>query len=506
MLASAGWAVKRFWFGRARTKDTSLVGAAKRTTLRISVQAKGTFMPKNITCIYVGNMTPRQAHDLQSGGRYRGPDQGGMQEVKVPLFQLQISKVVPEGTRVKKDDIIVEFDMAPLDDYVAKMGDALNKANTSVDKLKNDLEFEKTQLDYFIRLDDGNIQNARKELERYQEDYPRELKAQQIALEQVKLNLKTQKNRLIQLYEQIDSGQTPEDTPQLETMKLELERIGIDIENKEKALKVFAEYTIPQEILKRQSECEKTEATKEKDKRDGSRKMDQIQADVDKATKDIEMMKKNLKNAEDWRTNMVIKAPGEGLVLYGGSDPEWGWTISPAQIKEKSTVQVGSPILNLPGSNEMKVVLQLSESEVKKIAKDLVVEIQPEAFADLLLPGKVTKVSEMAREEWNYGGDQQASTAYPVELECDKNDERIKPKMVARVTILIEEIPNVVCVPIEAVFEKDKKTYCYVPGPEGAPLEKALKVGKSNDDYVIVTEGLADGEKVFLHDPFLEKK
>ena len=59
---------------------------------------------------------------------------------------------------------------------------------------------------------------------------------------------------------------------------------------------------------------------------------------------------------------------------------------------------------------------------------------------------------------------------------------------------------DVVHVPLDAVFEKDGKTFCYVMGGS-RPEERKVVVGRSSMDYAEVVQGLADGEKVALFDP-----
>jgi multidrug efflux pump subunit AcrA (membrane-fusion protein) len=55
-------------------------------------------------------------------------------------------------------------------------------------------------------------------------------------------------------------------------------------------------------------------------------------------------------------------------------------------------------------------------------------------------------------------------------------------------------------VPLEAVFEKDGRPVVYVMARGGArPREVVL--GPSNQDFVVVEQGLRAGERVALRDP-----
>ena len=58
---------------------------------------------------------------------------------------------------------------------------------------------------------------------------------------------------------------------------------------------------------------------------------------------------------------------------------------------------------------------------------------------------------------------------------------------------------HVVYVPIDSIFEKDRKTWCYVVA--SAPQPREVKPGRANQDVIEILEGLKEGEKVTLYDP-----
>jgi hypothetical protein len=64
----------------------------------------------------------------------------------------------------------------------------------------------------------------------------------------------------------------------------------------------------------------------------------------------------------------------------------------------------------------------------------------------------------------------------------------------------MEQIPDVVKVPLEAVFEKEGRTVVYLESKK----EVEVKVGRRNDMEIEITEGLKGGEKICLVDPTLQ--
>ena len=72
--------------------------------------------------------------------------------------------------------------------------------------------------------------------------------------------------------------------------------------------------------------------------------------------------------------------------------------------------------------------------------------------------------------------------------------------MTARVEIQVEERSSALYVPLEAVFEKEGRSFCYLAsGRHADPREVSL--GPSNQDFVVVEKGLRKGERVCLREP-----
>jgi multidrug efflux pump subunit AcrA (membrane-fusion protein) len=73
--------------------------------------------------------------------------------------------------------------------------------------------------------------------------------------------------------------------------------------------------------------------------------------------------------------------------------------------------------------------------------------------------------------------------------------------MTCQVDIIIHKIPDVVSVPIEAVFEREGKTVVYVMGGRSAK-RREIELGERNTTHIIVTKGLSQDERIALRDPY----
>jgi multidrug efflux pump subunit AcrA (membrane-fusion protein) len=72
--------------------------------------------------------------------------------------------------------------------------------------------------------------------------------------------------------------------------------------------------------------------------------------------------------------------------------------------------------------------------------------------------------------------------------------------MSCSVEILIEELPEVLHVPAQAVFRNLDRVYCYVVrGDSFEPRE--VRVGRFDELWVQILDGLGEGESVLLETP-----
>ena len=73
--------------------------------------------------------------------------------------------------------------------------------------------------------------------------------------------------------------------------------------------------------------------------------------------------------------------------------------------------------------------------------------------------------------------------------------------MSVQINIVTKTIPNTLAVPVEAVFEDNDRFFVYRATLTG-PKEVDVKIGESNDNFVQITEGLKEGNVVYLYRPY----
>jgi multidrug efflux pump subunit AcrA (membrane-fusion protein) len=135
------------------------------------------------------------------------------------------------------------------------------------------------------------------------------------------------------------------------------------------------------------------------------------------------------------------------------------------------------------------------EVDVDKIKVGQEVDVGIDAYPELKFKGHVEKVGLIAKEKGRWGTSDVKT--FDVDILLDGTDPRLKPGMSAKSTIHVNKLEDVVCVPVEAVFEENGKYFCYAL-KFGKRAKVEIQTGQNNDNFVEVKEGLKEGDTVVL--------
>ena len=121
-------------------------------------------------------------------------------------------------------------------------------------------------------------------------------------------------------------------------------------------------------------------------------------------------------------------------------------------------------------------------------------EIVMDALPNQVLHGTVLSVGTMAHQDGYFS---LGVKEYLTVVRVDDLPEQagLKPGMTGEVKVLVNRLPDVLMVPVQAVAEREGRHVAYVVGPAGVE-RRDVTVGENNDKFVEVKEGLAEGERV----------
>lgn len=248
-------------------------------------------------------------------------------------------------------------------------------------------------------------------------------------------------------------------------------------------------YETPATIRSLEIKLEKLERDLKEKKEDYSIKERQAQAKMVGVGAQVSKLKKTLTSLQELLKSFTIYSDSNGMITYA---KEWNGS----KKKVGSTVSYyDTTIANLPDLTKMESQTYANEVDIRKIKKDLPVKIGFDAFPEIELDGIVTGVANVGEKK--RGSD---IKIFQIQIKFLESNNMIRPGMTTSNRILTLTKENVLSIPLEAVYSKDSIKFAYVK--KGFSIEKKqIEIGESNNDAVIITEGLKENEVVYLTEP-----
>ena len=356
--------------------------------------------------------------------------------------QLKIVELFPEGEQVAVGDLLVQFEQTDFQKRVMDAEQQVEAARADLEKTQATQKVEIAKLEADIKNQEANLRLAELQVERMA--FEATVQKEEAQIEAHKAELSYQ-----QAFEKLASQQVVNNA----------------------------------EVRKRQLEIERNER------------------ELDKARKEL--------------ASTTIKAEKPGLVVYGkvwkGERPE--------KVRVGDEIWGGVNVISLPDLSRMQVKTYVNEVAVDKLDTGQVALVKLDALPGPTFHGRIKSIASLGREK---EGEKNVKV-FDVVLAIEERDARLKPGMTATAEVIVETIPPEpaaapdsvqteataevaaaaplpLYIPLDAVFEKDGRAlvYCLVGGQ---PEERAVTLGKKNEDFVIVEQGLAPGDRVALRDP-----
>ena len=189
----------------------------------------------------------------------------------------------------------------------------------------------------------------------------------------------------------------------------------------------------------------------------------------------------------------TIYAHSPGLLVY-----EEFVNVNPRRkVRVGDRVFATQGIVTIPEVNRMVVEASIGEAEVHRVKHGQPATIRVEAFPDLRLTGKVSRVGTLASASATRPFDEKR---FDLIIEVDATTAELRPEMTARADIVVGTRKDVLLVPVTSVFEKQGSFVAYVVSRNKVE-PRPVDLGESNDRMVEVVSGLREHERVSLTEP-----
>ena len=208
---------------------------------------------------------------------------------------------------------------------------------------------------------------------------------------------------------------------------------------------------------------------------------DNVTNSVQAASDSVKDAQLSLENQYETLEDYTIKSPIKGTVIE-------------KKKKAGDTIDSNAELCTIYDLSYLKMTMNIDELDISKVKVGQEVTVTADAVQGQTFKGKVTKIN-MAGTTTN------GVTTYPVEVQIE-DTEGLLPGMNVSTEIIVNQVEDVVAIPVGAVVRGDKVLVKTGNTSTDDPTVPAgyeyvnVETGISNDQYVEIKSGINEGDEI----------
>jgi HlyD family secretion protein len=404
---------------------------------------------------------------------------------------VQILTLVEEGKFVEEGELVATLDSSGFEDLEVARDIQVQNAQASWTKAVQALEIQESQNTSDIAAAEQKLQFAKDDERKYLEgDWPQDLQAAEEAIVLAEEEVAQAKERL-EWSEKLNSEGFVTRT-ELEADRLAYSRSQIKFDQAQRARTLLIEYDNPKQMAVYSAAI--TEATRELERVNlqANARLVDLTATVQTSKARLDLESEKLQKLRDQILKSKLYAPAPGYAVYAREEGRWGR--SGDLIEEGATVRERQEIITIPQSGGMMAEASLHESVIKKVQSGMPVTIKVDAIPGSDFHGTVDFVALLPDSGSRWTNPNQR--LFRTKILVSDSIPEMRPGMSCSVEILVQEIPDTLYVPVQAIFRNAGQSICFVDG-EMVPVE----VGGASEQWAEILSGLEEGQVVELSAP-----
>ncbi|MFO8015062.1 MAG: efflux RND transporter periplasmic adaptor subunit [Phycisphaerae bacterium] len=450
-----------------------------------------------------------------------------------------IADIVPEGTRITADDvanrrIIVQLDSAEIEERLTRQQIDFAEAEANFTEAQEALEIQRKQNESDVKAAELAVRFGLMDLQKYLSEevaaalleriessgrpadavvksliqglvadpaHPQwggaALQNKRLLESAIKLaesTLKRDGNRLLWTQKLSEKGYVA--GLEVERDQLAYEKAQIEVQQAQTALALFLRYDFAKQVEKLISDYQEAKRQLERTRASARATLAQAQAKLRSAEASFNLQKERLEKLEKQLAACTIRATAPGMVIYGTSTNYYARMRDPIEIGDG--VHKGQKIITIPDTAEMDAIVRVHESWVERIKPGLPVRVVADPFPDRVFTGQVIRVAPLPDPQSRYM--RTGLKVYTTQVALEGEQRILRPGMSAKVEIIIDQLTNVLCVPLQAVATRWGGKVCYVVSRKGLEA-RPVETGQFNASFIEIKDGLAEGEFISLVPP-----
>ena len=399
--------------------------------------------------------------------------------------------LVSESTRVKKGDLLVELASDELKERLEQEQLTLSTTRAAYEAAVQELEITRNENASKLKKCTIDRDVAELELRQYLEgEFPKQVTEAAINIKQTELEIDRKNDELEKnkrLFEQKFVTQS-----KIEQLNFELEKLNMTLDKHRLAKTILLEYDRPKVEKQKRSALEQAEQELERERARSESRERQAIAKSEEQKGTLAMREKRVTRLEEQLRKTKVLAPIDGVVQYPSDS---GWRMNDSVLAVGQKVYEGQTLLILPNTTQMIVSMRIHEADRHKVAEGMPVQVRVPAVPGQIFTGRISKIARFAdsAHRWLNPNLKEHAT----EILLDQTDAPVSPGDSADIRIFIDQLSNVLAVPVQSVYTRGTRSFVFVGGL-GEPRLTEVKLGQASTSMVEVSSGLSAGDRVLM--------
>ncbi len=405
--------------------------------------------------------------------------------------------LVPEGTRVKQGDLLVELDSSRQQDELldqqirvqnAEASYITSRENLEVTKNQAKADIDKAQLEFDFAVQDrlkfveGEFPKMVMEADNRITITTEELRR---AREKVDWSQKLAANSYISQSE-------------LDSDKLALTRAELNLKLAQEELKLLQQYTYKRTLAQLDSDVSQNEMALERIKLRAAANIVQAEADLQAKKSEFERQQARMTKIEQQIAKAKIFAPMAGLVVYATSAQSGGFRGNQEPLAEGQSLRERQELIYLPTTDSFMAAVKVHETSLEKIRLGLPVRITVDALPGRTYTGRVATIAPLPDAMSIFMNPD--LKVYNTQIHIEGSGQDLRNGMSCAAEIIVDHIDNAISVPVQSVLRIGGRPHVYVVDASDEQ-PRPVELGQDNNSLAHIRDGLKEGERVLLNPP-----
>jgi len=260
---------------------------------------------------------------------------------------------------------------------------------------------------------------------------------------------------------------------------------SLDMEEKKIIMKESV-YESPSIQKKAEMDYDKAVRKQEQEKKAYVLKKKQEENKVERQNINYRQLNERYEGLNGLYQSLTITSPKAGIVTYIKNP--WGIT------KVGSEVSGNGAVATIPDMGNLISRTFINEIDISKVREGQQVNVGIDAFPEKKMNGEVIAIANIGQSMPNSD-----AKVFEVKIKVFGEDPDLKPAMTTSNIIYTNTYADTLFIPVDAVFENDSMQFVYLQ--KGKITRQIVKLSEANENFVIVSGGLQEGDQLCLNEP-----